>query len=51
MHVGRTGQPLRVRVIDQLAATLKPLNAKVFDVETAEEMTKALSEIHKALAN
>jgi hypothetical protein len=36
-------------VIDQLEATLKPLSPKVFDVETPEQMTKALAEIEKAL--
>ncbi len=34
---------------DQLAATLKPLSPKVIDVESPEQMTKALSEIQKAL--
>jgi hypothetical protein len=36
-------------VIDQLEATLKPLGPKVFDVETPEQMSKALAEIEKAL--
>ena len=36
-------------VVDQLEATLKPLGPKVFDVETPEQMTKALAEIKKAL--
>ena len=36
-------------VIDQLAATLKPLRPKVFDVETPEQTTRALAEIEKAL--
>jgi hypothetical protein len=36
-------------VIDQLEATLKPLSPKVFDVETPEQMTKALADIEKAL--
>jgi len=36
-------------VIDRLEATLKPLHPKVFDVETPEEMTKALKEIKSAL--
>jgi len=48
---GGAGQPLRNRVVDRLAATLKPLNPKVLDVETPEEITKALTEIQKALAN
>jgi hypothetical protein len=36
-------------VTDQLAATLKPLNPRVFDVQTPEQMMKALAEIRKAL--
>ena len=36
-------------VVDQLEATLKPLSPKVFDVETPEQMTRALAEITKAL--
>ena len=36
-------------VVDQLEATLKPLRPKVFDVETPEQMTRALAEIEKAL--
>ncbi len=43
-------RPLAAAVIDQLEATLKPLNPKVFDVETPEEISKALAEITKALA-
>jgi hypothetical protein len=38
-------------VVDQLEATLKPLNPKVFDVETPEQMTRAIAEIEKALLN
>ena len=34
---------------DQLEATLKPLSPKVIDVETPEQVTKALTEIEKAL--
>jgi hypothetical protein len=34
---------------DQLEATLKPLSPKVFDVETPEQMTRAIAEIEKAL--
>lgn len=34
---------------DQLEATLKPLSPKVMDVETPEQVTKALAEIEKAL--
>jgi hypothetical protein len=36
-------------VIDQLEATLKPLSPKVFDVETPEQMTRALAGIERAL--
>jgi hypothetical protein len=47
------GLPVRNRplqgVVDQLEATLKPLAPKVFDVETPEQMTKALTEIEKSL--
>jgi hypothetical protein len=39
-----------LEVVDQLEATLKPLHPKVFDVETPEDMTKALEEIRKALS-
>jgi hypothetical protein len=49
------GPPIRNRpaadVIDQLAATLKPLGPKVIDVETPDQMTKALAEIEKAVLN
>jgi hypothetical protein len=45
--IGR--RPVELNVIDQLEATLKPLNPKLFDVESAEEMTKALTEIQKAM--
>lgn len=41
--------PRPQQTVDQLEPTLKPLNPKVFDVETAEQITKALIEIHKAL--
>ena len=34
---------------DQLAATLKPLNPKIFDVETPDQMARALAEVEKAL--
>ncbi len=40
-------RPVELNVIDQLEATLKPLNPKLFDVETAEEITRALAEIQK----
>ncbi len=36
-------------VVDQLEATLKPLSPKVFDVETPEQMTRALAEIEKEI--
>jgi hypothetical protein len=36
-------------LVDQLEATLKPLHPKVFDVETAEQVTKALKEIRNTL--
>lgn len=36
-------------VVDQLEATLKPLNPKIFDVSTPEQMTRALADIEKAL--
>lgn len=36
-------------VIDQLEPTLKPLTPRVFDVETPEQMAKALAEIEKSL--
>jgi hypothetical protein len=32
-----------------LAATLKPLGPKVFDVQTPEQMIRVLAEIKKAL--
>lgn len=37
--------------IDQLEQTLKPLNPRVFDVETPVEMAKALSELENLLLN
>ena len=36
-------------VVDQLEPTLKPLSPRVLDVETPEQMTRALAEILKAL--
>ena len=36
-------------VVDQLEPTLKPLRPKVFEVETPQQMTKALAEIQKSL--
>ncbi len=38
-------------VVDQLEATLKPLHPKVFDVETPEQVTKALKGIRTALVD
>ena len=35
--------------IDELEPTLKPLNPKVFDVQTPEQMTKALADVKKLL--
>ena len=43
-----TGDRLRPILPDQLEATLKPLNPKVFDVDTPEQMSKAIAEIEKA---
>lgn len=40
-----TGDRLRPILPDQLAATLKPLNPKVFDVDTPEQMSKAIADI------
>jgi hypothetical protein len=40
---------ISAQVIDQLEPTLKPLNPKVFDVETPEQMTKALAEVEQLL--
>jgi len=51
MRVGGAGPPMRLHMVDQLAATLKPLNPKLLDVETPEEITKALTEIQKALSH
>jgi hypothetical protein len=56
---GRMGGPMgtgtmthnrQVEVVDQLEGTLKPLSPKVIDVETPDQMTKALAETLKALA-
>ncbi len=55
---GRMGGPMNTGTIshirpqevpDQLAGTLKPLSPKVIDVETPEQMTKALAETLKAM--
>ena len=37
--------------VDELEGTLKPLSPKVFDVETPEQMARAVAEIEKALMN
>ena len=47
---GRMGGPMirngyQPATVDQLEATLKPLNPKVFDVETPEQIRKAFAEI------
>ncbi|HEX4227704.1 MAG TPA: hypothetical protein VHZ07_03470 [Bryobacteraceae bacterium] len=39
----------QIEAIDQLEATLKPLKPKVFDVETPEQIAKAIAEIEKEL--
>ena len=48
-----SGMPPRehtqTEAIDQLESTLKPLSPKVFDVETPEQMAKAIAEIQKEL--
>ena len=51
---GRMGGPMMNNhgareAADQLAATLKPLVPKIFDVETPEQMARALSEVERAL--
>ncbi len=52
-RVPRTGPMIRglppQEISDQLEATLKPLSPKVFDVETPEQMSRALAEIEKAV--
>lgn len=54
-RMGRFGNngPMRNRlpleVADQLEGTLKPLSPKVYDVETPDEVAKALSDILKSL--
>jgi len=35
------------QIVDQLEGTLKPLNPKVFDVDSPEQMSKVLVEIEK----
>jgi hypothetical protein len=40
---------LSLDMVDELEATLKPLSPKVFDVETPEQVTKAMTEIEKVL--
>jgi hypothetical protein len=44
-------RPMQLNLVDQLEATLKPLKPKLFEVETPEEVTRALTEIRKALQN
>jgi hypothetical protein len=53
-HVPRVGGPgprgpAAPDLIDQLEATLKSLNPKVFDVTTPGEMAKALADLEKSL--
>jgi hypothetical protein len=53
-HGGRMGGGPRYdnrtpQIVDQLEGTLKPLNPKVFDVDTPEQMTKVFIEIEKML--
>jgi hypothetical protein len=47
------GGPTRTRpieaVVDQLAPTLKPLNPRIYDVETPEQMARAFVEIGEAI--
>lgn len=47
------GGPMRahfpLEALDQLEGTLKPLNPKVYDVETPDEIAKAISDIAKSL--
>lgn len=42
--------PVSREPFDQLAATLKPLNPKIIDVEEPDQVTKALIEISKAIS-
>jgi hypothetical protein len=44
------GSPFSREPFDQLAATLKPLNPKIIDVEAPDQVTKALIEITKAIS-
>jgi hypothetical protein len=44
-----TREEPRHYVSDQLANTMKPLNPKVFDVETPEELARAMAEVQKAI--
>jgi hypothetical protein len=46
---GMSHNPSAQDVPDQLESTMKPLNPKLYNVETPEEITKALAEIRKAL--
>lgn len=41
-------RPLEL-AIDQLAATLKPLNPRIYDVETPDQMSRAFAEIGEAI--
>jgi hypothetical protein len=44
------GGPSRYVIVDQLEATVKPLNPRLFDVDTAEEFRKALAAILNDIA-
>jgi len=46
----RMGGSFSREPFDQLAATLKPLNPKIIDVEAPDQVTKALIEITKAIS-
>ena len=39
----------RPAIVDQLAGTLKPLNPKIFDVETPDQITKVFAEVARVL--
>ena len=48
-RMGGGGMRIPLPDLDQLESTLKPLKPKVFDVESPEQMTKALAETARAL--
>jgi len=45
----RQPMPIRVPMIDQLAPTLKPAGVQIFDVETPDQIRKALAAIFESL--